>query len=187
MWVLSLSRGRVCRVQLPLALARAVMLGSESLGTRDHILLCQIRDFSSPPTIRRATVEVLTPPPHGASRRETITSNSSSVIICFLRCHGTYLPNRCASNGLFRVCLLQRERVLLPWLAVIQQLSTAAFRRHITLIIILIIIIIIIIIIQIQFRSVRVYLRADLTAQRPVTKLARVRTKTKIANNQNTK
>jgi hypothetical protein len=42
---LSLSRGRVCRLQLLLALASAVILGSGPLGTRDHILLSQIWDF----------------------------------------------------------------------------------------------------------------------------------------------
>jgi hypothetical protein len=40
-----LTRGRVCRLQLLLALARAVILVSESRGTREHILLSQIRDF----------------------------------------------------------------------------------------------------------------------------------------------
>jgi hypothetical protein len=33
------------RLQLLLPLASAVILGSESRGTRDHILLSQIRDF----------------------------------------------------------------------------------------------------------------------------------------------
>jgi hypothetical protein len=41
----SLTRGRVCLLYRLLALARAVLLGSESLGTRDHILLSQIWDF----------------------------------------------------------------------------------------------------------------------------------------------
>jgi hypothetical protein len=41
----SLTRGRVCRLQLLLALASADFLGSEFLGTRDHILLSQILDF----------------------------------------------------------------------------------------------------------------------------------------------
>jgi hypothetical protein len=36
---LSLTRGRVCRLQLLLVLASAVILGSESLGTRNRILL----------------------------------------------------------------------------------------------------------------------------------------------------
>jgi hypothetical protein len=45
MWALPLTRGRVCRLQLLLILASAVILGSESRGTRDHILLPQIRDF----------------------------------------------------------------------------------------------------------------------------------------------
>jgi hypothetical protein len=42
---LSLTRGRVCCLQLLLALAGAVILGSEFRGTRDHILLSQIGDF----------------------------------------------------------------------------------------------------------------------------------------------
>jgi hypothetical protein len=36
--------GRVCVLQLLLALASAVILRSESRGTHDHILLSQIRD-----------------------------------------------------------------------------------------------------------------------------------------------
>jgi hypothetical protein len=45
--VLSLTRGRVCRLHLLLALASAVIFGSEFRGTHDHILLSQIRDFPS--------------------------------------------------------------------------------------------------------------------------------------------
>jgi hypothetical protein len=41
----SLTRRLVCHLQLFLAPASAFILGSESRGTRDHILLCQIRDF----------------------------------------------------------------------------------------------------------------------------------------------
>jgi hypothetical protein len=37
-------RGRVCRLQLMLILASAIILGSQSRGTHDHILLSQIRD-----------------------------------------------------------------------------------------------------------------------------------------------
>jgi hypothetical protein len=40
----SLMRGHVCRLQLLLVLASAVILGSESRGTHDHSLLSQIRD-----------------------------------------------------------------------------------------------------------------------------------------------
>jgi hypothetical protein len=40
---LSLTRERVCRFQLLLLLASTVILGSESRGTREHILLSQIR------------------------------------------------------------------------------------------------------------------------------------------------
>jgi hypothetical protein len=42
---LSLTRGRVWRLQLLLGLASVIFLGSESLETRDHILLSQIWDF----------------------------------------------------------------------------------------------------------------------------------------------
>jgi hypothetical protein len=41
----SLTRGRVCRLQFLLALASAVIFGSESRKTRGHILLSQIQDF----------------------------------------------------------------------------------------------------------------------------------------------
>jgi hypothetical protein len=41
---LSLTRGRVCRLQLLLVLASAVILVSDSRETRDHSLLFQIRD-----------------------------------------------------------------------------------------------------------------------------------------------
>jgi hypothetical protein len=74
--------GWVCRLQLLLALASAAILGSDSRGTHDHILLYQFGGspnmedqvppgtgwpsftprhwvpFSSPPTTRRAMVEV---------------------------------------------------------------------------------------------------------------------------------
>jgi hypothetical protein len=42
---LSLTTGRVCPLQLLLVLASVVILGSESRGTRYHILLSHIRDF----------------------------------------------------------------------------------------------------------------------------------------------
>jgi hypothetical protein len=41
----SLTRGWVCRLQLLLVLASAVILGSESRGSHDHILLSQIQDI----------------------------------------------------------------------------------------------------------------------------------------------
>jgi hypothetical protein len=42
---LSLMRPRVCRLQFLLFLASATILGFECHGTRNHILLSQIRDF----------------------------------------------------------------------------------------------------------------------------------------------
>jgi hypothetical protein len=63
----SLTRGRVCLLYMLLALASAVFLGSESLGTRDHILLSQIWDFPFRRLLRLAGSRwrYSTPPPHG--------------------------------------------------------------------------------------------------------------------------
>jgi hypothetical protein len=64
---LSLTRGRVCHLQLQLSLASAVILGFQSHGTRDHILLSQIRDFHFRRLLRLAGLRwrYSTPPPHG--------------------------------------------------------------------------------------------------------------------------
>jgi hypothetical protein len=64
---LSLTRGRVCRLQLLLTFASAVIFGSESGGTRDHISLSQIRDFPFHRLLRFAGLRwrYSTRPPHG--------------------------------------------------------------------------------------------------------------------------
>jgi hypothetical protein len=61
----SLTRGRVCRLQLLLALTRTVIFGSESRGTHDHILLSQIRDFPFRRLLRLSGLRwrYSTPPP----------------------------------------------------------------------------------------------------------------------------
>jgi hypothetical protein len=63
----SLTRGRVCLLQLLLALASAVIFGSESRRTRGHILLSQIWDFSFRHLLRLAGSrwKYSTPPPYG--------------------------------------------------------------------------------------------------------------------------
>jgi hypothetical protein len=63
----SLKRGRVCLFYMLLALASVVFLGSESLGTRDHILLSQIWDFRFRRLLRLAGLRwrYSKPPPHG--------------------------------------------------------------------------------------------------------------------------
>jgi hypothetical protein len=64
---LSLTGGRVCHLQLLLVLTSAVILGPKSHGTRDHILLSQIRDFPFCRLLRLTGLQwrYLTPPPHG--------------------------------------------------------------------------------------------------------------------------
>jgi hypothetical protein len=67
----SLTRGRVCRLELLLVLASAVILQSESLRTHDHILLSQ---FETSLFVVRVTVEVFDP----ASTREI----SLPILLC---------------------------------------------------------------------------------------------------------
>jgi hypothetical protein len=64
---LSLTRGRVCSLQLLLVLVSAVILGSEYRGTRDHNLHSQIRDFPFRRLLRLAGSRwrYSTPPPQG--------------------------------------------------------------------------------------------------------------------------
>jgi hypothetical protein len=63
---LSLTRGRDCHLQLLLSLTSAVILGSESHGNHNHILLSQIRDFPFRHLLRLAGLwwRYLTLPPH---------------------------------------------------------------------------------------------------------------------------
>jgi hypothetical protein len=63
----SLTRGRVCRLQLLLVLASAVIFCSESRRTRGHILLSQNRDFPFRRLLRLSGSRwrYSTPPPHG--------------------------------------------------------------------------------------------------------------------------
>jgi hypothetical protein len=74
----SLTRGRVCRLQLQLALASPVIFGSESRRTGGHILLSQIWDspFRRLPTTRRVTVEVFDPV---STRVDWLTADRSSL------------------------------------------------------------------------------------------------------------
>jgi hypothetical protein len=69
----SLTSGRICRLQLLLALASAVTFGSESRRTRGHILLSHIRDFAFRRLLRLAESRwrYSIPPPHGGTPAPT--------------------------------------------------------------------------------------------------------------------
>jgi hypothetical protein len=101
---LSLTRGWVCRLQLLLALASPVILGSESRGTRDHILLSQIWDFPFRRLLRLAgslLVTARSPPPRvplllfmkAFSRKPCV---NSEALVWFttssFRIHGNSVP-----------------------------------------------------------------------------------------------
>jgi hypothetical protein len=78
----SLTRGRVCLLYVLLALASAVFLGSESLGTLDHILLSQIQDFPFRRLLRLAGSRgrYSTPPPHGGPESYVTTDGQPASL-----------------------------------------------------------------------------------------------------------
>jgi hypothetical protein len=88
---LSLTRGSICLLYILLALASVVFLESESLGTRDHILLSQIWGFPYRSLLRLAGSwrRYLNSPPHGchllpnqSQSYATTDSQSASVSWC---------------------------------------------------------------------------------------------------------
>jgi hypothetical protein len=76
----SQTRGRICLLYKLLVLASVFLFGSESLGTRDHILQSHIRDFPFRRLLRLAGSRwrYSTPPPHGF---ETEADCSFSIVI----------------------------------------------------------------------------------------------------------
>jgi hypothetical protein len=80
LWASSLTRGRVWLSYMLLALASIVFLGSESLWTRNHILLSHIRDFPFRRLLRLAGSRwrYSNPPPH---RVWTETDCNFSLVI----------------------------------------------------------------------------------------------------------
>jgi hypothetical protein len=131
----SLTRGWVCRLQLLLVFAKAVIVESESCGTHDHILLSHFRDcpnldgqvpvfispryrvaqlypqglgsISSPPTTRRATVEVFEP----ASTQEKLSVHKNAsrlllfrkIIAVYCEKHPKHINILCGQNAEFRI------------------------------------------------------------------------------------
>jgi hypothetical protein len=129
---LSLTRGRVCRLQLLLALVSTDILGSESRGARDHILLSQIRDFPFRRLLRLAGSRwrYSTPPPHwnsrdslnssryiasGRTQRKHRYPNNTSTVACLFVAAGTCLPRCCLSMNVY------------------SDFTIPAFGRHITI------------------------------------------------------
>jgi hypothetical protein len=96
---LSLTRGRVCLLQLLLALASAVILRSESRGTRCHILLSQIRDFPFRRLLRLAGSRwrYSTPPPHGCTTR----IHESTA---FYNCHAALIEITASTGSITVFC-----------------------------------------------------------------------------------
>jgi hypothetical protein len=102
----SLTRGRVCLLYMLLGLPNAVFLGSESLGTRDHILLSQIWDFPFRRLLRLAGSRwrYSTPSPHGLLTPWFI----APTLLVITSRHG---PHRKHRSSKVRSCPLQCERV----------------------------------------------------------------------------
>jgi hypothetical protein len=100
--------GRVSRLQLLLVLYSTVILGFESRGTRDHILLSQIRDFlfrrllritelrwkySTPPLHRNDSCESVTCPFMARCGQQT-EHTPERFVCCYLRIR--YHGNACS-------------------------------------------------------------------------------------------
>jgi hypothetical protein len=113
----SLTRGRVCRLQLLLALASAVIF-----GFKFHILLSQIRDFTFRRLLRLAGLRwrYSTPPLHGVS------SDWSNYFITSGRTEYKY-PSLNSSSVILFSCVhsSQRER---SYLTFAQQWTSASVR-----------------------------------------------------------
>jgi hypothetical protein len=120
-----MTRGRVCRLQFLLVLASAVIFGSESHGTRGHILLSQIRDFpfrrfhdsqgyggGIRPRLHTGFV-LYSLHNFGKDRIEVTTSNISSIIV-FIRCCGNVFSETLPSNGCLSVVESVTSGMCLP-------------------------------------------------------------------------
>jgi hypothetical protein len=123
---LSLTRGRVCRLQILLAFASAVILGSESRGTRDPNVLSQIRDFPFRRLLRLAGSRwrYSTPPPHGSEQNPKLVPliipwhgpcrkhRFQQFLYCcaMIHCRGDTFAKALLSNG----CVYLLIRNLLP-------------------------------------------------------------------------
>jgi hypothetical protein len=90
-----LTRGRVCRLQLLLALASAVILGSESRRTHDDILLSQIRES---PNLEGQISLFMSPQERGSQSYFTtggLPPSCESVAVV------TWLRNHCLATDVF--------------------------------------------------------------------------------------
>jgi hypothetical protein len=97
---LSLTREWVCALKLLLALASEFIIGSESRGTRDHILLSQIRDFPSCCLLRLAGLRwrYSNPPPHGKTGKYFVWK---TLLLCIgepCKCHLFQHYSNCILN-----------------------------------------------------------------------------------------
>jgi hypothetical protein len=83
-------RGLVCRLQLLLAVASAVILGFESRVTHDHILLTEIRDSPN----LEGQVQVFIFPRNRVTRLYPQTLGSLFIASYYSQGYGGGIPNR---------------------------------------------------------------------------------------------
>jgi hypothetical protein len=117
----SLTRGRVCRLQLQLAFASAVIFGSESRRTRGHVLLSQIWDFPFRGLLRLAGSRwrYSIPPPHGSLSFCLVLIRFCTIYIDSRR---THIKHPSPSNGYMRTTY----KTPLPLLLYLQRRCIAA-------------------------------------------------------------
>jgi hypothetical protein len=100
--VFSLTRGQVSRLQLLLTLTRAVIFEFESRGSRDHILLSQIRDSPFRCLLRPAGLRWRYSATRIENKSPCLTVPLLFRFSVFIRCHGNVINEPLPSNGYIR-------------------------------------------------------------------------------------
>jgi hypothetical protein len=95
---LSLMRGRVCHLQMLLALANALIFGSDSHRTRENILPYQIRDFPFRRLLRLAELRwrYSNPPPH-RNLTSCLITNWTTLTLYILSAGTTHRKHSCST------------------------------------------------------------------------------------------
>jgi hypothetical protein len=137
----SLTRGRVCHLYPLLVLASAVFLGSESIGSRNHILLSQFWDFPFRRLLRLAgsrwrysipPPHGWTPPPHGSVRFITSCEPNISHHVLPFYCYSLFLCLTVAAGTVAQQWIIPRLLVAAGAFLPNSSLAMVIFRLVVT-------------------------------------------------------
>jgi hypothetical protein len=136
---LSLKRGRVCRLQVLLVLASAVIFGSDFLGILDHLLLSHSRDFPVRRLLRLAELrwKYSTPPPPAWDPRYIAPGRIHTKHRFLYCCEGVFtVPLHRHRSYSIATCVFIAAGMCLPCSCLAKDVSSdftiPAFRHHVT-------------------------------------------------------